>query len=33
MRKRYRAGWEMRERHQEVQLRRKKADVLEDLAA
>ena len=31
MRKRYRAGWEMRERHQEVQLRRKKADVLEDL--
>ena len=31
MPKRYRAGWEMRERHQEVQLRRKKADVLEDL--
>ena len=31
MPKRYRAGWELRERHQEVQLRRKKADVLEDL--
>ena len=30
-RKRYRAGWELRARHQELQLRRRKADVLEDL--
>ena len=31
MTRRYRAGWELRERHQELQLRRKKSDVLEDL--
>ena len=30
-RKRYRAGWELRTRHQELQLRRRKSDVLEDL--
>ena len=29
--RRYHAGWELRERHQELQLRRKKVDVLEDL--
>ena len=29
--KRYHAGWELRERHQELQLRRKKIDVLNDL--
>ena len=31
MLRRYRAGCELRERHRELQLRRKKADVLEDL--
>ncbi len=31
VRKRYRAGWELRARHQELQLRRKKSDVLQDL--
>ena len=29
--RRYQAGWELRERHQELQLRRKKFDVLDDL--
>ncbi len=29
--RRYHAGWELRERHQELQLRRKKFDVLDDL--